>query len=202
MSGIANLRTLRHVSSLHTEPLASRLWLAEIDAVARHRDRDSFMRIYDHFAPRLLRYLMGLNVTEGQAEELVQETLLKLWHKADSFDPARASLVTWLFRIARNLYIDTVRKDGGWVQVQDSFEQLERLEAPQEASLDFSARQAQQLDSALKALPADQARVLQLSYFEALSHRQIAERLGLPLGTVKSNLRLAFQKLRATFKES
>ncbi|KEZ67545.1 RNA polymerase sigma factor RpoE, partial [Pseudomonas syringae pv. syringae FF5] len=93
------------------------------------------MRIYDHFAPRLLRYLTGLNVPEGQAEELVQEVLLKLWHKADSFDPAKASLGTWLFRIARNLYIDSVRKDRGWVQVQNSLEQLERLEAPVDRTL-------------------------------------------------------------------
>ncbi|MFH7457126.1 sigma factor, partial [Pseudomonas syringae group genomosp. 7] len=68
----------------------------------------------------MLRYLTGLNVPEGQAEEQVQEVLLKLWHKADSFDPAKESLGTWLFSIARNLYIESVRKDRGWVQVENS----------------------------------------------------------------------------------
>ncbi|EFW82036.1 RNA polymerase sigma factor RpoE [Pseudomonas amygdali pv. tabaci str. ATCC 11528] len=170
--------------------------------MARQRDRESFMRIYDHFAPRLLRYLTGLNVPEGQAEELVQEVLLKLWHKADSFDPTKASLGTWLFRIARNLYIDSVRKDRGWVQVQNSLEQLERLEAPVDRTLDYSQRQEQQLNIAIQNLPTDQARVLRMSYFEALSHREISERLGMPLGTVKSCLRLAFQKLRSRIEES
>lgn len=197
MRSIARPRTLHPVSSP-----PSGLWVDEINAVAQRRDRECFMRIYDYFAPRLLRYLTGLNVPEGQAEELVQEVLLKLWHKADTFDPARASLGTWLFRIARNLYIDAVRKDGGWVQVQDSLAQLERLEAPHDPSLDYSQRQAQQLNLAIDQLPVEQARVLRLSYFEALSHSQIAKRLSLPLGTVKSNLRLAFQKLRATVEES
>ncbi|MGQ3850130.1 sigma-70 family RNA polymerase sigma factor [Pseudomonas capsici] len=170
--------------------------------MARSQDRDSFMRIYDHFAPRLLRYLTGLKVPDGQAEELVQEVLLKLWHKAESFDPAKASLGTWLFRIARNLYIDSVRKDCGWVVVQNSLEQLELLEAPADSSLDYSQRQEKQLNMAIQNLPADQARVLRMSYFEALSHREIAQRLGMPLGTVKSCLRLAFQKLRSKVEES
>ncbi|KAA8711073.1 putative RNA polymerase sigma factor sigW [Pseudomonas cannabina] len=198
----ASLRTFCHLSNPHSDSTITRLWIEEVAAVARQRDRDSFMRIYDHFAPRLLRYLTGLNVPEGQAEELVQEVLLKLWHKAESFDPAKARLGTWLFRIARNLYIDSVRKDRGWVQVQNSLEQLERLEAPVDRTLDYSQRQEQQLNTAIQNLPADQAKVLRMSYFEALSHREIAERLDMPLGTVKSCLRLAFQKLRSRMEES
>ncbi|GFM88315.1 RNA polymerase sigma factor RpoE [Pseudomonas cichorii] len=202
MSSIASIRTFRHVSPSPSDLPITRLWIDEVTAVARSQDRDSFMRIYDHFAPRLLRYLTGLKVPDGQAEELVQEVLLKLWHKAESFDPAKASLGTWLFRIARNLYIDSVRKDSGWVVVQNSLEQLELLEAPADRSLDYSQRQEQQLNMAIQNLPADQARVLRMSYFEALSHREIAQRLGMPLGTVKSCLRLAFQKLRSRVEES
>jgi RNA polymerase sigma-70 factor (ECF subfamily) len=175
-----------------------RAWAAEVQAVARLRDRDSFMRIYDHFAPRLRHYLGGLSGCEGRAEELTQEALLKLWHKADQFDAEKASLATWLYRIARNLYIDSVRHDKGWTQAQDSLEALERLEAPENGTLDFSNRQQQRLDDALQALPAEQARVIRMSYFEALSHRQIADQLQLPLGTVKSSLRLAFRKLRVS----
>ncbi|RMP05948.1 RNA polymerase sigma-70 factor, ECF subfamily [Pseudomonas viridiflava] len=201
MRTTASLRIFCHLSPPHSESTITRLWIDEVTAVARQRDRESFMRIYDYFAPRLLRYLTGLNVPEGQAEELVQEVLLKLWHKADSFDPTKASLGTWLFRIARNLYIDSVRKDRGWVQVQNSLEQLERLEAPVDRTLDYSQRQEQQLNIAIQNLPPDQARVLRMSYFEALSHREISERLGMPLGTVKSCLRLAFQKLRSRIEE-
>ncbi|NAT40523.1 RNA polymerase subunit sigma, partial [Pseudomonas syringae pv. actinidifoliorum] len=84
MRTTASLRTFCHLSIPHSDSTTSRLWIDEVTAVARQRDRDSFMRIYDHFAPRLLRYLTGLNVPKGQAEELVQEVLLKLWHKAES----------------------------------------------------------------------------------------------------------------------
>ncbi len=83
----ASLRTFCHLSNPHSDSTITRLWIEEVAAVARQRDRDSFMRIYDHFAPRLLRYLTGLNVPEGQAEELVQEVLLKLWHTKPAWGP-------------------------------------------------------------------------------------------------------------------
>lgn len=187
----------RPVSSLDNDGNNLPAWHKDVEAVARLRDREAFMRIYDHFAPRLQRYLAGLSGCEGRAEELTQETLLKLWHKADQFDGAKASLATWLYRIARNLYIDHVRQVRGWLPVQDSLAALELLEAPDDTSLDFSPRQEQKLAVALNALPPDQARVIRMAYFEAMSHRQIADQLQLPLGTVKSNLRLAFRKLRA-----
>lgn len=188
---------VRLVSSPENQNSLSRPWAAEVEAVARERDRESFMRIYDHFAPRLQRYLSGLSGCEARAEEFTQEALLKLWHKADQFDAAKASLATWLYRIARNLYIDHVRHDRGWQATQDSLEALERMEAPADGLLDFSHRQEQKLASALHALPPDQARVIRMAYFEALSHRQIADQLQLPLGTIKSSLRLAYRKLRA-----
>jgi RNA polymerase sigma-70 factor (ECF subfamily) len=187
----------RPVSSLDSDSTGTPPWSDDVEAIAQLRDRDAFMRIYDHFAPRLQRYLAGLSGCEGRAEELTQEALLKLWHKAEQFDPAKASLATWLYRIARNLYIDHVRQDRGWLPAQDSLAALERLEAPDDGSLDFSSRQEQKLATALQALPPDQARVIRMAYFEAMSHRQIADQLQLPLGTVKSSLRLAFRKLRA-----
>ncbi len=185
------------MSSLDSDSNSTPPWSDDVEAIARLRDRDAFMRVYDHFAPRLQRYLAGLSGCEGLAEELTQEALLKLWHKAEQFDPSKASLATWLYRIARNLYIDHVRQDRGWLPAQDSLAALERLEAPADGTLDFSPRQEQKLAAALQALPPDQARVIRMAYFEAMSHRQIADHLHLPLGTVKSSLRLAFRKLRA-----
>lgn len=187
----------RPVSSLDSDSNSTPPWSDDVEAIARLRDRDAFMRVYDHFAPRLQRYLAGLSGCEGRAEELTQEALLKLWHKAEQFDPTKASLATWLYRIARNLYIDHVRQDRGWLPAQDSLAALELLEAPADGTLDFSPRQEQKLAAALQALPPDQARVIRMAYFEAMSHRQIADHLHLPLGTVKSSLRLAFRKLRA-----
>ena len=98
----------------------ARDWSPDMDAVARRRDRDCFMRIYDHFMPRVCLYLRGLGTPDAVAEELAQDALLKLWLRAHLYDAARSSLSTWLFRIARNLYIDRVRREPGWMQAQDA----------------------------------------------------------------------------------
>lgn len=173
----------------------ARSWADQMSAVAVHRDRESFMQIYDYFAPRLQRYLMGLGVRAGLAEELVQEALLRLWRKAGQFDPARASLSTWLFRIARNLYIDHVRREPDWQPIQDGLDQLER-ELPRSPRSDTEAfAEYAQLKQAILELPAMQARLIRMSYFESKSHREISEELDMPLGSVKSRLRKAFSVL-------
>ncbi len=173
----------------------ARAWAQLMEAVAQQRDRDSFMQIYDYFAPRLKHYLMGLGVQAEAAEELVQEALLRLWRKAGQFDPARASLSTWLFRIARNLYIDQVRRDPGWQQVSDGLEQLDREQPRQQRSETEAAAEYAELRQAIVELPAMQARLIRMSYFEAKSHSQIAAELDMPLGSVKSRLRKAFSRL-------
>jgi len=174
----------------------SRDWSAEMDAVSRRRDRDSFMRIYDHFMPRACLYLRGLGTNPATAEELAQEALLKLWLRAELYDPARSSLSTWLFRVARNLYIDRVRREPGWMQVQDAL----ALAAAEEgmaipSSAESYADQAQ-LKRRIDALSTVQARLIRMSYFESKSHQEIAAELDMPLGTVKSHLRRAFLKLQ------
>jgi len=171
-------------------------------AVALHRDRDSFMRIYDHFAPRLHRYLLGLGVNASQAEELVQEALIRLWRKAGQFDPARANLSTWLFRIARNLYIDSVRREPNWRPVEDGLELLHDEPAPMRGTQAESFVEQANLRRAIGELPATQARLVRMSYFEAKSHSEIAAELDMALGTVKSSLRRAFGKLRASLEQA
>lgn len=182
-------------SSVH--PLREpRDWSSEMDAVSRRRDRDSFMRIYDHFMPRACLYLRGLGTTPAVAEELAQDALLKLWLRADLYDPARSSLGTWLFRIARNLYIDRVRREPGWMQAQDAM----ALAAAEDGMAIPSSAESYTDQALLKrhiaSLSTVQARLIRMSYFEAKSHQEIATELDMPLGTVKSHLRRAFQKLQ------
>ena len=175
-------------------------WSGEMAAVSRRRDRDSFMRIYDHFMPRVCLYLKGLGSAEAVAEELAQEALLRLWQRAELYDPGRSSLTTWLFRIARTLHIDRVRQDPRWAPVQDG---LDALEEDDGAAFSLAEAHAEQVDlkRRIERLPAVQARLIRMSYFEAKSHQEIATELSLPLGTVKSGLRRAFLRLQSAVRE-
>lgn len=170
-------------------------WTADMAAVSGQRSRESFLRIYDHFMPRVCLYLRGLGVVDSVAEELAQEALLRLWQRAGQYDPARSGLCTWLFRIARNLHIDRVRQEPGWIRIQEAIESLPDDLAPQTSSTEDYTEQVQ-LHRRVDALSAVQARLIRMSYFEAKSHQEIAEELGMPLGTVKSHLRRAFQRLQ------
>ena len=173
-------------------------WSGQMQAVARRRDQDCFMRIYDHFAPRVRLYLRGLGAPEAIAEELAQEALLRLWQRADSYDPARSTLSTWLFRVARNLHIDRLRRETHWTAVEiqddDGLEFCQETEDPDFSSAESYAAHAD-LNERIERLSAIQARLIRMSYFEAKSHQQIADELGMPLGTVKSHIRRAFQQL-------
>lgn len=174
----------------------ARYWAAQVAAVAATQDADCFMRVYDYYAPRLLRYLLGLKVSPAQAEELVQEAMLRLWRRAGLFDPARANVSTWLFRIARNLYLDSIRGEPHWLDVQDGLEWLDQCEAESEGTSTETFTDHAKLARAIDRLPAVQARLVRMSYLEAKSHSEIAQELGMPLGSVKSNLRRAFAKLQ------
>jgi RNA polymerase sigma factor (sigma-70 family) len=171
-------------------------WSRDMAAVSQSRDHASFMRIYDHFMPRLCLYLRGLGSTEAVAEELAQEALLRLWLRADRYDPGRSSLSTWLFRIGRNLHIDRVRHENGWMHAQQVVEQVLAEEGPPGSPAEDHADHAQ-LKRRIDELSAVQARLVRMSYFEAKSHHEIAQELQMPLGTIKSHLRRAFLKLQS-----
>lgn len=170
-----------------------------VRAVAEGGDRTAFAALFRHFAPRLKSFLVRSGSSEPVAEELVQETMVQLWRRAASFDPARAQVSTWIYTIARNLRIDRHRRglDGGDGNGEvDAFEtwEPEALDAP-----DISLQAAQRercVRLALAELPAEQAQVLRLSFYEEQAHAAIAQHLGLPLGTVKSRIRLAVAQLR------
>ena len=171
-----------------------------IVAIATERSRESFALLFGRFAPRVKSYLMKLGARPDQAEELAQETLLSVWRKAAYFDPARASAATWIFTIARNLRIDALRRDRHPEDLIDEPELKPAEEVRPDDALSMTQRE-KRLRLALKSLPREQAEVVQLSFFQDKAHAEISEHLGLPLGTVKSRLRLAMVRLRAQLEE-
>jgi RNA polymerase sigma-70 factor, ECF subfamily len=177
-------------------------WAMQMLAVSARRDRASFMRIYDHFAPRLQRYLRNLRVPESMADELVQEALLTLWRKAGMFDPARASLATWLYRVARNLYIDHVRRQPNWLPMQEGLDRLDRIECARADSPPESFTDQGLLKLAIDRLPPVQAKLVRMCYLESKSHSEISRELDMPLGSVKSSLRRAFAKLQGSMRDA
>ena len=164
-------------------------------AVADRRDEAAFSVLFDYFAPRLKSWLMHQKMTSGEAEELVQEIMIVLWHKAALYDPARSSLSTWLFRIARNRRIDLQRRVK--VRILDGEDPtLQPQEEMRADEIIANDDRDAQVRNAVSQLPEEQRALLQAAFFLGQSHSQIADATGLPLGTVKSRIRLAFGKLR------
>lgn len=170
-------------------------WTADMQRVSALRDRDAFMRIYAFFMPRLCLYLRGLGAGNRTAEEISQEALLKLWLQAAQYDAARGALSTWLFRVARNLYFDHRRRESGIRFVEETAIDAECEPVPDRAEA-YTDKVA--LHQRIDALSPIQARLIRMSYFEAKSHQEIADEMGLPLGTVKSHVRRAFQSLQSS----
>ncbi|MEM6384321.1 MAG: sigma-70 family RNA polymerase sigma factor [Pseudomonadota bacterium] len=168
------------------------MWL---EAVARDRDRSAFTSLFDHYGPRIKAYLIRLGADSAMAEEVTQDVMVTLWRKAALFDRSKSSVATWLFRIARNRRIDMLRRRRAInVDAESLIIEDENLPDPNE-TLDAETRQ-ERIRVALKELPPEQLNLVQLAFFTELSHSQIAEQTGLPLGTVKSRIRLAFGRLR------
>jgi RNA polymerase sigma-70 factor (ECF subfamily) len=180
---------------IQSEPPVQRETLdALVDATAR-QDRTAFAELFNFFAPRVKSYLLRLNAGDALAEEITQEVMLTVWRKASQFDSSQASASTWIFRIARNRRIDAARRAAKPELEADEPALLPpEVEAPDLAA-HASARDVR-VHAAMKDLPDDQLSLLRLAFFDGLSHREIADQLDLPLGTVKSRLRLAFDKLR------
>lgn len=163
--------------------------------VADNRDRKAFEALFDHFAPRLNGYLQRLGLERGEAEDMAQEVMAVLWHKANLFDPAKSSLSTWLYRIARNRRIDAARRER--TRVLDPQEPMLLPSEPEPVDDEIDSRQRdERVRVALASLPEEQLELVKMAFFLGLSHSQIAEQADLPLGTVKSRIRLAFQRMR------
>jgi RNA polymerase sigma-70 factor (ECF subfamily) len=173
-------------------------WSACVVAIARAQDREAFAALFGHFAPRLKGYFMRLGVPAGIAEDLAQDTMLAVWNKANYFDPARASASTWIFTIARNLRTDLRRRERDPKVLAEA---LEHDPEPMPSDNVLTVEREMRVRAALEHIPSDQAMVIRLSFFEDRPQSEIAQVLGIPLGTVKSRVRLAMSRLRALVED-
>lgn len=164
-------------------------------AVAERADRAAFAALFRHFAPRVKGYLRRFGDDGGRVEEVLQETFVAVWTRAATYDPARASAATWIFTIARNRRIDAFRRER-----RPEFDPNDPAFVPEpgpEGEDRVTARErSESLEAALAELSAEQREVLRLAFFEDSPHEAIAAKLGLPVGTVKSRIRLAYGHLR------
>jgi len=174
---------------------------ALVVAIAAKCDREAFARLFGYYAPRVKAYLLRRGTDGAAAEELAQEAMLIVWRRADSFDPAKASASTWIYTIVRNLRIDALRKGKRAVfDVNDPCFVQEPPRRPDDVMQ--SDQMERRVREALKNLPEEQAVVIRLSFFEDQAHSEIADQLCLPLGTVKSRLRLAMRRLQPLLGEA
>jgi RNA polymerase sigma-70 factor, ECF subfamily len=165
-------------------------------AVARDRDKAAYGRLFQYFAPRIVGFMERNGVGATDAEEIAQDTMVTVWRKAELYDPAQAAVSTWIFTIARNLRVDLARRatrqrNGAAAMAEPEIELVESAETQALANeREIKVREA------LDKLSREQATVLRLSFFSEKPHAEIARELGIPLGTVKSRVRLAMAKIR------
>jgi RNA polymerase sigma-70 factor (ECF subfamily) len=182
-------------------PAEAEDFAAMVEAVAAHQDRAAFTRVFAYYAPRVKSYLLRLGLDGAQAEEVSQEVMVAVWRKAQSFDRTQASVATWIFRIARNRRIDVFRREQR-AQLDASDPVFEpAAEASPDAAAEAAEREAQ-VRRAMAELPPEQRDLVRRAFYEDLSHSEIAATTGVPLGTVKSRLRLAFAKLKLTLADA
>jgi RNA polymerase sigma-70 factor (ECF subfamily) len=163
-------------------------------------DREAFAGLFAFYAPRLKAYMRRLGADGPAAEDLTQEAMAAVWNKARMFDPGKSNAGTWIFTIARNLRIDVLRRERRpAIDFSDPALLPDEPDSPEQ--IIASRRDAATVRAALAGLPAEQARIVELSFFEGQPHSTIARELGVPLGTVKSRLRLAFQRFRKALEQ-
>ncbi len=173
-------------------------WGAFILRVRDDRDEAAFAALFNHFAPRIKGFLIKSGTSPNTAEECAQEAMVTLWNKAHLFDPTRASAATWIFTIARNKKIDAFRRAA-----RPQPDDLPWGPEPEPEAADAMALQqeTEKLAKALNELPEKQRDIVRRAYFGELTHAELAKETGLPLGTIKSRIRLALDRLRQTLSE-
>ena len=165
-------------------------------AVARDRDKSAYGRLFQYFAPRIVGFMERNGAGGTDAEEIAQDTMVTVWRKAELYDPAQAAVSTWIFTIARNLRVDMARRAtrqrNGAAAMGEPETQLVESAETQALAVEREIKVREALDK----LSREQATVLRLSFFSEKPHAEIARELGIPLGTVKSRVRLAMAKIR------
>ena len=182
------------------KPTGLTKWDNLLVRVGRERDRGAFSELFEHFAPRIKSFLLRLGTDDSIAEEVAQEAMIMVWRRAETYDVRQSGASTWIFTIARNKRIDRLRREN---------RPLPDLSDPSLAPDDvetsdifvFRQQEEKKIRHALKNLPEEQAKMIFSAYYEEKSHREIADESGVPLGTVKSRIRLALNRLRAHLDE-
>jgi len=169
-------------------------------AISERSDREAFERLFEHFAPRLISFFGRAGLPRDAAEEVAQEAMISVWTKAKLYNPAEAGVSTWIYTIARNARIDRLRREGRRAKLETEVagEDDEGMDPSSEDGL-LAAERDERVRSAVNVLPSEQAEVVRMSFFAEKPHAEIARELGIPLGTVKSRLRLAMTKIRAAW---
>lgn len=166
-----------------------------VEAVAQKRDRAAFAALFAFYAPRVKGYLLRQGAGDAVAEDVTQDVMVTIWRRAETFDRRQASVSTWVFTVARNRRIDLIRRERRpALDPNDPLLVVDPEPEPDHA-VDASQR-AERLHAAIATLPAEQADLLKRAFFRGVTHSELAAETGLPLGTIKSRLRLAFGRLR------
>jgi RNA polymerase sigma factor (sigma-70 family) len=172
----------------------------QIMAIAGSADMEAFQSLFQTYSPRIRAYLLKLTRNPQASEDLMQETMLAIWRKAAQYDPARGPASAWIFTIARNIWIDAWRKQRR-PELDPNDPALTAAPEPDAANLIEQRQSRDALHKAMQTLPKEQIELIRLSFFDEVSHSTIAKQLGLPIGTVKSRIRLAFGRLRTALEE-
>ena len=185
----------RHARTGEGAPVTNELseLSSDLIAVRDRRDREAFGRLFDHFAPRLKAMLLRGGLSDGSAEDVVQDVMLAVWHKAAQFDPHRADAAGWIYGIARNRRIDLARRKP--MSQPEEMPDLPSLD-PDAGQVLAVQQEANHLAAALSRLAPEQAEALRAAYFDDIPHSRISEMTGVPLGTIKSRIRLGLERLR------
>ena len=183
------------VSQKSADASQNTVWMI---AVRDNRDRQAFAALFDFFAPRLKGFIMRTGTSAHQAEEIVQDVMLTVWRKAAMFDPHRAPVSAWVYQIARNRQIDILRRENRPVPEELKLD----VETEPDASQILAVEQeASHLKTALSRLKPDQREIIEKAYLGELTHQEISSQTGLPLGTIKSRIRLGLERLRHELKD-
>jgi RNA polymerase sigma factor (sigma-70 family) len=187
---------------VNKRPKAKVEWADLIGRVASHGDREAFKSLFEHFAPRIKGFMLKAGCSADEAEEIAQNTLIAVWRKAGQFDPMTTGAAAWIFTVARNLRIDSVRRAARIGRFSQDLELADTPDPAEPADIVISrVEDAARVKAAIERLSVEQSRVIRLSFIEERPHPEIAGLLGIPLGTVKSRIRLAINRLRDLLDE-
>jgi len=179
-------------------------WGALLEKVGKHQDRAAYHALFEHFAPQIKYYAIS-NGIANHAEELVQEVFISIWRRSCLYDWRKAAASTWIFTIARNQRIDMLRKlQRRSAEMAVETEDLWQIPGENEDEPVTSLHRLmseRRIRESLSHLPEEQITVIAKVYMEHKSHQMVADELGIPLGTVKSRVRLALNKLRVILQD-